>query len=216
MGLFDIFKRKKTYIIDFCSINDNVSKRAYVSFNDKNIIIDDKEYDFNEYCEYVREGGLSSDNLYYRVFTDKISFWVSPHDYSSFLKEINKIYTNSKPKKILYESISKYDETADLKYNWSGNVLYVTGLYFTGSAQTYIKKLNINDTLKFVIFEEKPDEIAVFTNDGHQIGLYAGAHYELLIELIKSQTPIYVFVEDTGIIPDKNIAWLHIRTYIYK
>lgn len=128
-------------------------------------------------------------------------------------------YLNSElPSKNIAFSHSSNDPNLTILYNFLGHISGVTNQYNGISAQQIIATLSQNDELFLGIFSNEPEKIAVFTLAKKQIGWFDGSHYELLLERIKSNEPIYAFVDEMGQVndPSKNITWVSVRIHLYK
>lgn len=80
-------RNDEAFIIDYVSIRETgeTIEKAKVKFlaGDQDIIINDGAEYFDAY--YVRNEGLSSDKLYYRIATPDFKFWVKPKDLKRFM-----------------------------------------------------------------------------------------------------------------------------------
>lgn len=80
-------RNDEVFIIDYVSIRETgeTIEKAKVKFlaGDQDIIINDGAEYFDAY--YVRNEGLSSDKLYYRIATPDFKFWVKPKDLKRFM-----------------------------------------------------------------------------------------------------------------------------------
>ncbi|KLU67828.1 hypothetical protein DEAC_c02350 [Desulfosporosinus acididurans] len=81
-------KKEEIFLIDFISKRSSgeTIEKAIVNFplDSLAIIINGEEKPFDAY--YVRNEGLSSDELYFRIATPKYKFWILPKDLSRFMK----------------------------------------------------------------------------------------------------------------------------------
>lgn len=81
----------EAFIIDFISIRESgeTIKKAEVIFpaNNQYIIINGEKTYFDAY--YVRDEGMSSDNLYHIIATPDFKFWILPKDYKRFISIAN-------------------------------------------------------------------------------------------------------------------------------
>lgn len=96
----------EVFTVDFVSIKESgkTIKKAEVIFpaNNQYIIINGEKIYFDAY--YVRDEGMSSDNLYHRIATPDFKFWILPKDYKKFMSIAN--YRHN----ILIENRKKRDE----------------------------------------------------------------------------------------------------------
>jgi len=120
------------------------------------------------------------------------------------------------PKLIAISHSSSSDN--NILYNWLGRVSGVTHQYNGIPAQQIISTLNCGDEVHLGIFSESPDKIAVLSSREKQIGWFEGNHYNLLLERLKSNEPIYAFVDEIGKVndPTKDITWVSVRIHLYK
>ncbi len=81
----------EAFIIDFVSVRESSEtiKKAEVMFpaNNQYIVINGEKTYFDAY--YVRDEGMSNDNLYHRIATPDFKFWVLPKDYKRFMAIAN-------------------------------------------------------------------------------------------------------------------------------
>ena len=81
----------EVFTVDFVSIRESgeTIKKAEVIFpaNNQYIIINGEKIYFDAY--YVRDEGMSSDNLYHRIATPDFKFWILPKDFKRFMSIAN-------------------------------------------------------------------------------------------------------------------------------
>lgn len=109
----------------YVKAEENTIKNADITFPAKNqyIVVNDDRTFFN--TAYIREEGMSKDNLYHKISTPDFVFWILPNDYNRFKKVLNHRHNILvENKKTMLNSIHinneetfEYDEIDDDIYN---------------------------------------------------------------------------------------------------
>lgn len=103
-----------------------------------------------------------------------------------------------------------------IKYNWQTNIQGVAKQYQNHNAQDIVKKLSVGDPLRFAIYKDSTDKIAIIYHDQEQIGWYVGNHYDEVMTCIMENKPISIEVSNKGKVKGTNIYWCSIRIKLYE